>query len=267
MSALSEAITCFPPIVEDVALAIADDAYPGLSRMRYHSLLDAFAAPLYEPMRVLSEPGARLRRFRAHLCGELGFKGNRDDYYDPRNSYVNEVIERRTGIPITLAVVWMALGRRVGLRVEGVGFPGHFLVRIGGPSGAYVDVFNEGQTLSARDLERLGRRHLRGEPVPQELLAPVSARDMAERMLFNLRGIYEGRGDHARAMVVCDRLFELTASPAHRRDRGVHALELGANEAALRDLEAYLSAEPDAADADRVRTLLDRVARRAPNLN
>lgn len=267
MTALTEAITCYPPIIEDVALAIADDAYPGLSRMRYHSMLDGFAQPLFEPMRMLGDPRHKLLRLRDHLCGELGFRGNRDDYYDPKNSYLNEVLERRLGIPISLAVVWMAVGRRVGLLVEGIGFPGHFLVRAGGRSGTYVDVFNDGHLLDPRELARLGERHTRGGPLLPEHLEPITARDMALRMLHNLRAIFDNRGDHARAMVVCDRLFDLTAAPTHRRDRGVHALALGAREAALRDFEAYLSAEPDAADASRVRALLDRAAASTSSLN
>lgn len=267
MTALTEAITCYPPIIEDVALAIADDAYPGLSRMRYHSMLDGFAQPLFEPMRMLGDPRHKLERLRSHLCDELGFRGNRDDYYDPRNSYLNEVLERRMGIPISLAVVWMAVGRRVGLLIEGIGFPGHFLVRAGGPSGTYVDVFNEGQILAPGELERLGRLHTRGQPLLAEHLEPIKARDIALRMLQNLRAIFESRGDHARAMVVCDRLFDLTAAPTHRRDRGVHALALGAHEAALRDFEAYLGAMPEAADASRIRTLLDRAAAASSTLN
>ncbi len=265
VNSLTEAISCYPPIIEDVALAIADDAYPGLSRMHYHGMLDEFAEPLFSGMRQLPDVPSKLARFREHICDELGFAGNRDDYYDPRNSYLNEVLEGRVGIPIALAIVWMAIGRRAGLLVEGIGFPGHFLVRVGGRGGIYVDVFNEGQTLDERDLEHLGRRATGGAIVPSRYLSPISARDMAIRMLLNLRGIYASAHDHARAMVTCDRLFDLTASPQHRRDRGVHALELGAREAALADFEAYLVAEPTAEDATRIRALLEDVAAdRAP---
>jgi regulator of sirC expression with transglutaminase-like and TPR domain len=267
MTALAEAITCYPPIIEDVALAIADDAYPNLSRMRYHGMLDEIAQPLFEPMRVLTDVDAKLGRLRERLSDDLGFTGNRDDYYDPRNSFINEVLERRTGIPITLAVVWMAVGRRVGFPVEGIGFPGHFLVRAGGERGRYVDVFNDGQVLDDRDLERLGARFRLPDARKAAALEPVSARDMAERMLFNLRAIYGSRGDHARAMLVCDRLFDLTADKIHRRDRGLHALELGAHEAALRDFEAYLAAHPDASDAADIRRLLEGAVKTTSVLN
>jgi regulator of sirC expression with transglutaminase-like and TPR domain len=268
MTALTEAITCYPPIIEDVALAIADDAYPNLSRMRYHGLLADIAQPLFGPMRVTRDPEARLELMRAHLCDELGFKGNSDDYYDPRNSYLNDVLERRVGIPISLAVVWMAVGRRVGLSVEGIGFPGHFMVRVGGQSGRYIDVFNEGHTLDERQLIKLGERYTgRAGAAAAMHLVPVGAREMAERMLLNLREIFGGRGDHARAMLACDRLFDITADAMHRRDRGLHALELGAREAALRDFEAYLSAFPDAIDAERIRSLLMGAAGSSAPLN
>lgn len=267
MSALREAIICYPPIIENVALAIADDAYPNLSRMHYHGMLDEFSGPLFEPMRILPTLDQKLEAMRAHLCDELGFVGNRDDYYDPRNSFLNEVLERRTGIPITLAVVWMAIGRRAGLRVEGIGFPGHFLVRVGGESGRYVDVFNEGQTLTERDLAKLGARVRLPESEITKALTIPTARDMAERMLFNLRAIYAGRGDHARSMLMCDRLFDITANVAHRRDRGLHALKLGAHEAATRDFEAYLSEHPDAADATRIQVLLKGLVAASGALN
>lgn len=268
MSALVEAITCYPPIIEDVALAIADDAYPNLSRMRFHGMLADIAQPLFEPMRQIRDADTRLERLRAHLCDDLGFRGNQEDYYDPRNSYLNDVLERRKGIPITLGVVWMAVGRRVGLNVEGIGFPGHFMVRVGGSAGRYIDVFNEGRTLDKRQLLKLGERYTgRSGAAAAMHLAPVGAREIAERMLLNLREIFSSRGDHARAMLVCDRLFDITADAAHQRDRGLHALELGAREAALGDFEAYLAAFPDAIDADRIRSLLVGVVEQAVPLN
>jgi regulator of sirC expression with transglutaminase-like and TPR domain len=266
MPSLLEVLEAPSPAIEDVALAIAQDEYPGLSWGRYRGVLDAIAEPLAGRARGRLLDDVNI--FTDHVYRTHGFRGNNDHYYDPRNSYLNEVLERRVGIPITLAVVLMAVGHRVGLLVEGIGFPGHFLVRVGGPEGCYVDPFNEGQVLEKADLRDLARRFMPGdETVAAAELEPVAALPMAVRMLFNLQQIYEKRGDHARALVVCDRLVDLTGEPFHRRDRGIHALALGAHRVAAADLEAYLDQRPEASDAARIRDLLDKAATPATKPN
>jgi regulator of sirC expression with transglutaminase-like and TPR domain len=260
MSTLVEAIEAQPPIIEDVALAIAEDAYPHLDKQRERDWLDQQGAAIVKSLPAEAGEAVRLEALLEHLYRRLEFHGNSDDYYDPRNSYLNEVIARRTGIPITLAVILMALGRRVGLVVEGIGFPGHFLVRVGGHAGAYVDPFNDGDRIERQTLLSIAAGILGGEPsAAAEQLEPVDARMMAVRMLFNLQRIYERRGDHAHALVVCDRLVDLTGVPFHRRDRGLHALALGANEAARQDFEAYLRERTGAPDAERILGLLQQV--------
>jgi regulator of sirC expression with transglutaminase-like and TPR domain len=260
MSALLEALAAQPPVIEDVALAIAADEYPHLDRARYRHALDDIAATV----RARDGGGARLAVMVRHLYAELGFHGNETDYYDPRNSYLNDVIDRRTGIPISLAVVLMAVARRLDLQMEGIGFPGHFLVRFGGPGGAFLDPFHEGRVLGRAELERLAARHLErsgasfeGEELERHL-EPVGAHAIAVRMLGNLKHVHEQRGDHARALVVCDRLFDLSGAVFFRRDRGLHALALGAHRSAEGDLEAYLHEQPNAPDAPNVRPLLER---------
>jgi regulator of sirC expression with transglutaminase-like and TPR domain len=168
------------------------------------------------------------------------------------------VLERRTGIPITLAVVLISLGRRLGFTIEGVGFPGHFLVRAGGEGGSYLDPFHEGKLLGRPDLEKLAERVLGDARLAHSQLEPVTARVMAVRMLFNLQQIYERRGDHARALLVCDRLVDVADAPFHRRDRGIHAFALGSHEVAQQDFEAYLETQSDADDAARILALLDK---------
>jgi regulator of sirC expression with transglutaminase-like and TPR domain len=252
---LLAALEADPPLIEEVAFAIAEDEYPALSRERYRTLLDELADSARTAMAVGDE-SLRLQRFLDHVYGPLGFRGNEDDYYDPKNSYLNEVLERRTGIPITLAVVLMALGRRVGLRIEGIAFPGHFLARAGGDT--YLDPFHKGRILERTDLEALAERFLGNPRLTAGQLEPVEVRVIAVRMLYNLQQIYERRGDHARALVVCDRLVDVADAPFHRRDRGIHALALGAHEAAQRDLEAYLATHADATDATRIRQLLGK---------
>lgn len=263
MSSVTKLIEA-PAAIEEVALAIAEDAYPGLRTETYLSRLDELAAPLAIRLEGL-EGAERLEVFIAYVYDELGFLGNTEDYYDPRNSYLNEVLDRRLGIPISLAVVLIALGRRAGLQVEGVGFPGHFIVRVGGEGGLYLDPFTDGQVLEREDLLEIARRAL-GEhrDLAPEQLRPVDTRSMAVRMLFNLQNIYERRGDHARAMVVCDRLCEVSDAPFHFRDRGVHALALGAVAAAVEDLESYLELAPEAADHDHVEELLAKASMREP---
>lgn len=263
MSSVSKLIEA-PAAIEAVALAIAEDAYPGLRAATYISRLDDMAKGLAEHLEG-TEGLERVEAFTDYVYGELGFQGNTDDYYDPRNSYLNDVLERRLGIPISLAVVLMALGRRVGLEVEGVGFPGHFIVRVGGEGGVFLDPFTDGQVLERDDLLEIARRAL-GEhrELAPEQLEPVDTRSMAVRMLFNLQNIYERRGDHARALVACDRLCEVSDAPFHLRDRGVHALALGAVAAAVEDLESYLEVAPEAADHDRIEELLAKASMREP---
>jgi regulator of sirC expression with transglutaminase-like and TPR domain len=256
MSSLIDAVEACPTIIEDMALAVASDEYPGLQVARYHRMLDELIEPIVGLVEQTPDDDAKLALLTEHIYGREGFRGNADDYYDPRNSYFNQVLERRQGIPISLAILLMALGRRLHLHIEGIGFPGHFLVRAGGVDGMFVDPFNEGRILERADLEQLAERFLPEVGIAGAQLEPVDARTMAVRMLFNLQQIYEKRGDHARALVCCDRLVDLTDEPFHRRDRGMHAFALGAYGAAQPDFEAYLERCEGAGDAARVRELL-----------
>ncbi|MDQ3037236.1 MAG: transglutaminase-like domain-containing protein, partial [Myxococcota bacterium] len=235
--------------VELLALLLARDEYPGLSVDACLDKLDELAAPLrihaMLGKRGISglEPRDQAEALRRLVYEELGFRGNESDYYDPRNSYLCDVIERRVGIPITLAIVLIAIGRRAGVQVDGIGFPGHFLARIGGEGGVFVDPFFEGRIVGDGALERLAERFL-GSPTKlrPEHLHVVGPRALVVRMLVNLKHAHERRQDHARALVVSDRLVDVTASSTFRRDRGLHALALGASAAAIEDLEAYLRA-------------------------
>lgn len=274
--ALLRALAQDDPRIEDVALAVASDAYPSLDVLRYERMLDELSAPLVESVAGASTTRRAGELLSAHLFDGEGFRGNEARYYDPRNSYLNDVLDRRLGIPITLAIVMMAVGRRVGLGIEGVGFPGHFLVRIGGARGYYADPFHHGKALSREDLIELADRFEARGPggavvEPAEALAaylrPVDARTMAVRLLANLQQIFERAGDHARALLVCDRLVDVAGAPYHRRDRGKHALALGAMRAARVDLSAYLRAMPDAPDRAAVQAALEQATREEPPLH
>jgi regulator of sirC expression with transglutaminase-like and TPR domain len=247
---------------ETAALLIARDARPELDVDRELARIDELAAPL-GALDPRSPARAQAQALSAHLSENLGFHGNESDYFDPKNSYLDEVITRRTGIPITLAVLSMAIGRRAGIQVEGIGFPGHFLARVGGPEGVLIDPFFGGRVIDDAAVRRLAARMLgSAERLTPAHLEPVGLRPLVVRMLLNLKQAHERLGDHARCLVVCDRLVDLTGAPAFRRDRGLHALALGARAAAAEDLAAYLAGPGGhAEDAAMVRDALERAKR------
>jgi regulator of sirC expression with transglutaminase-like and TPR domain len=140
--------------------------------------------------------GAQARLLADFLGGELGFQGDLTDYYNPRNSYLSQVIERRRGLPILLAAIWILVGRRAGVPVDGVGLPGHFIVRVGGRGGVLADPFSGGLKLSRSDCQAIVRR-LRGASFPwsDSYLAVTPLDDLLERVLRNLSGILSSRGE------------------------------------------------------------------------
>lgn len=251
---------------EAAALLIARDARPDLDLERELGRIDELAAGLGS-IGSRASARAQAQALAGHLYEGLAFHGNEEDYFDPRNSYLDEVLTRRTGIPITLAVLLAAVGRRVGVQVEGIGFPGHFLARVGGPQGVFVDPFWGGRVLDERALQRLSGRMLgSASRLAPEHLEPVGLRPLVVRMLLNLKSAHERRGDRARALVVCDRLVDLTQAPSFRRDRGLHALALGGLAAAVEDLTAYLAGPGGQADdAEAVRGALERARRGSPD--
>ena len=181
------------------------------------------------------------------LFEALGFRGNREHYTDPENSYIDRVIERRLGIPITLSLVFLEIAQRVGLQCDGVGFPGHFLVRCGGDDGFFVDPFNAGEQPTREDL--LGRLEGRTSIFPSidSLLAAVTRRQILQRMLVNLCVAYQGLGDTARWVAALG--FRLRLEPwnaALYLERGLLYYQQGEEALALADLERYVgSGDPD----------------------
>jgi len=211
-----------------------------------------------------------LHRLREFLFEEEGFAGNAEDYYDPRNSCLNDVLERRLGIPITLSVVLLEVGRRVGLSLVGVGLPGHFIVRADvGPEPVLLDPFDAGAVVTRERAAELVARALgRRVPLAEEHFAPVTKRQILTRMLMNLRGIYCRRGDWDKALAVLDRLLVLDgACGPHLRDRGTVLVKLGRYHQGVADWERYLTSRPQAGDADDVKEQLRRVRQRLARLN
>jgi regulator of sirC expression with transglutaminase-like and TPR domain len=171
---------------------------------------------------------------------------------------------RRKGIPISLSVLTMAVGERAGMEIEGVGFPGHFLVRVGGPDGVYQDPFHGGELLDGQGLRRLAAQFLGAEmALHPSYLDPVDCLTITIRMLANLKNAHRRQGDYARAMLACDHLVELTQAPEHRRDRGLLAHALRTYGAASEDLAAYLEARPDAKDARAISLALEEARQQA----
>lgn len=196
-------------------LVIAEPEYPELDISHYVGLVDGMARIVRS--RVTGAPGPQreletIRAVNALLFQELGYRGNQDDYYDPKNSFLNEVLDRRTGIPITMSVLVMEVARRAGVRLEGVSFPGHFLVRYPTDNGDMLfDPFHGGMALSRGDLEeRLERAFGRKTPLTPGHLAAASRRQILTRILNNLRGIYNRHGDQSRERAVLERLAILS---------------------------------------------------------
>lgn len=254
----------------EAALVIAGTEYPELDVDTYRSRLERWAGELRDRITEDASAEQRLRALNHYLFGELGFSGNMDDYYDPRNSYLNEVLDRKLGIPITLSLVYMELGQRIGLPLEGVSFPGHFLVKLPVQGGAVVlDPFNGGISLGEEDLYELLERMFNtevGEIAP--LLTTASKRDILVRMLRNLKGIHQNADRHEKALQVVNMI--LTVDPSleeEHRDRGLLLLQLECAQAAAKDLRHYLQARPDAEDADNIRELLIDIQNRDTRLH
>ncbi len=258
-----------PLDLAEAALAIARDEYPDLQSGPYLAMLDAWAARVCDRLPPQPAPADAAGALRGVLFDEKGLRGNADDYYDPRNSFLNEVLERRTGIPISLAVVYMEVGRRAGVRVEGLGLPGHFIVRVGGTPGVLLDPFFGGTELSEEQCQdRLDRVFGRKARVEAAMLAPCDTRAILARMLRNLKIIYGKRDDHERAIRVCDRLLELDPEQAaERRDRGLLYGALGCYGLAADDLETYARQAPRADDAADVALRAAELRRLAARLN
>ena len=259
-------------------LLIAEDAYPGLDVDGYVGEVERLALRLRT--RLARDAGAedKIVSLNEFLFDELGFSGNADHYYDPRNSYLNEVIDRRTGIPITLSVLYMELGRKIGLPLEGVSFPGHFLVRVRMRGGMLVlDPFSGGDPqgedeLRAR-LERVVPREATGGLPVRDLpldqfLEPASNRQILARLLRNLKGIYRQAEQPERMLDVLNRALIVTPdSASDLRDRGVVYQQLQCYRAALQDLRDYVAREPEAMDADEMRVKVIELSTLCARLN
>ncbi|TMG20120.1 MAG: tetratricopeptide repeat protein [Chloroflexi bacterium] len=242
----------------EAALLIAAEEYPDLRPSVYLEQIARMGTELKRRIRAEVEPRRVVETANTYLFEELHFKGNREEYYDPRNSFLNDVIERRVGIPITLAVLYIAIGERAGLPVRGVGMPGHFLVKYAPASSGeiFIDAFN-GRTLSRQECAKM-LEDMYGGTVKMRpaLLEPSTKRQILARILNNLKSLYLSRGDLARALAASDRIMltdpHLTSE---WRDRGLIQFQMRHDTEALKDFSRYLGVRPEPEDAARVKQL------------
>lgn len=252
------------PLLE-AAATLAQDEYPELDVQQVLGDVDQLLARIKRRLPADSAPLQRLRLLNQFFYRDLSFAGNVNNFYDPDNSYLNVLLKRRNGIPISLAVLWMELAQGIGLQARGVGFPGHFMVKVTLPRGQVVIDPMNGQSLGREELfERLEPFKLRSGlldefEVPLGLyLQAETPRNIIARMLRNLKEIYRSQNDWNRLVPVLDRLIILLPeSWSEYRDRGLALAEQGLTREALLDLEIYLTQARDALDVD---TIAERVA-------
>ncbi|MBK9518933.1 MAG: transglutaminase family protein [Anaeromyxobacter sp.] len=256
--------------LDEAALAIAAEEYAGLDERAYLARLDELAAEVHRQVPAPYRSANTLKALREVLFGEGGLRGNEKAYYDPRNSYLNEVLDRRLGIPISLSLIFMEVARRVGLDLQGVGFPGHFLVKLRPENmpDVFIDPYNGGELLTAEECVARFKSLAQGRDFDPRFLEGVTPRQVLARLLHNLKRIYVEQADDVRAFWVIDRLLLLTPGDLDEiRDRGLVSARLGLKPAAARDLALYLERQPTAADAAELRELLATLRSRPAMLN
>lgn len=249
------------PLAE-AALLMACEEYPQLTLQPYLDFLDGAASRVRERLHAQPDPKETIDGLNQVLFGEYGFSGNPEDYYDPRNSFLNDVIERRRGIPITLSALYMAVASRLEFRIEGIGLPGHFVVRHRSAEGEiFLDPFNGGERLNREDVRALARSHLGDEGGDENVdrwLRRSTHRQILSRMLNNLRMIYLRAREIDKALSMMD-LMVITDPQAVDlyRQRGLLRAEMRQFRGAAADLRHYLDQriEDDSRRQEAVRAL------------
>ena len=241
------------------ALLISQEENSQINPQSYLDQLDRWATSLTPRLEMAVAPEHFVAHINRFLFDEMGFQGNIENYYDPLNSYLDQVIERRQGIPITLAVLYIELARRVGFTVLGIGMPGHFLIKPATrKADFYVDCFDRGRILSTEDCERKIHDLYGGSlPFQKAFLAPLNRRQILTRMLYNLKSIYLQSSEYTKALSVVDKLLHLSPdAPTEMRDRGILHYRLGRFQDAVIDLQKYLLYDSEAKDAARIRQMI-----------
>jgi regulator of sirC expression with transglutaminase-like and TPR domain len=261
----------------EACLMIAEDAYPALEGAGYLRQLDEIAQVVQSRLPADAFAEQKIAALNAHLFGELGFHGNESNYYDPRNSYLNDVMDRRTGLPITLSIVYIEVGRRIGLPLQGVSFPGHFLVKLRLRAGQLVlDPFQKGAPQSNGDLRKrlanvvpgLESRNSASIVDLSAYLEASSPHDIVNRVLRNLKAIHLRAGRLEEALAVMNRILLVAPeAPEELRDRGLVFEQLDCFRPAAADLENYLRRRPNSVDAAEIRAKIVSLRGAASRLN
>ena len=259
--------------LSEASLMLAQDIYPDLDIPEYLSKLDGIAVAIKKRLAGDAFSEQRVIALNYYLFNEMRFSGNIDEYYDPRNSYLNEVIERRTGIPITLSILYLEVGKRLGLALKGVSFPGHFLVKLSVKRGQLVlDPFTGGEAQSEADLRQRLAQVLPSEKAEQaqldQYLEPATPRQIIARVLRNLKNIYMQSGKLDQALAVMQRmLLVMPESAEELRDRGLLYQKLECFRPALSDLQNYLRRRPEAPDAAEIHGKIVELKESAARIN
>ena len=248
LAALDESV--FP--LDRAALAIALEEYPDLDVDVYLRRLDTLAARAEVLIGRNRASANVLESINEVLFVQEGLRGNTDDYYDPRNSFLNEVLERKIGIPISLSVIYIEVARRIGFPVSGIGFPGHFIVKHGGAAEEIlIDPFNLGRFLTKKECQELLDRVYSGTVAVQPShLKPIGKKAIISRMLYNLKGIYYQKEEFQKALSIVERILLVNPGiPSEIRDRGLLYMQTSLFARALADLETYTAKTVSPEDA------------------
>jgi regulator of sirC expression with transglutaminase-like and TPR domain len=252
------------------SLVVARTEYPGLDIEAYASRVDEVArrvaarVPDYDSQRALAA-------VNSVLFDELKLRGNREDYYDPRNSFLNDVLDRGLGIPITLSIVYMEVARRIGLPLTGVGMPGHFLLKHYREDGqeSLIDCFNRGDIVSRQDCQsRLDEIYSGEMQLRPEFLHPISRRQILTRVLNNLKTVYLSTRNFRKALPIADLILVIHPhSPEDVKQRALLRYSLGLQRLAAEDLDEYLKISPSASDVDDIRQMVLSIRRMQALMN
>ncbi len=251
------------PDLDEVAVVLDTDLNPDVQPQEVKDAIESLAGRARARLSAVEDPGGRVLQLVDFLHREEGFRGNRQEYDDPRNSYLHQVLARRRGIPITLAIVAIEVGRRIDIPLHGISFPGHFLARATGPVDLLVDAFS-GCTLDDEECEQMMKRALGPDAVfERSQLEAATACEVLVRMLGNLKHVYVAKQDYARAAECCERM--LLAAPeliGELRDRGILHEQLELYGAALGDYDRFLEIAGGDPSAEKIRTRRDTLRRR-----
>lgn len=256
--------------LDRAALLVASAFQPGLELDSYLSRIDLLAEHAGRGVRRIIGSRLQLAEFNTFLFAMEGFRGNHASYYDPRNAFLSDVLDRKLGIPVSLGILYMEIARRLDLQIEGIGLPGHFILRHVAPEGEFlIDPYSQGTLLGVEDCEHLVRT-LYGPhaQLDERHMKPISRIRVLKRLLSHLKEVYLHAGEKTLAITTLDLAHAVDPNnPETLRVRGLLYLELECFLAAQQDLERTLELDPEGPDASRIRSILSRTRGQLRKLN